>query len=166
MVSFKCKECSFVTGRSYNLRQHLKNKHDVAKNAVVPIKSSNAVRQLGDGLPRRQPRAEPEDGLYTKEEFEETMSTLRAKFPTMNFDTIDPRFMHPFTAMIAGPSQSGKSMFCMLLIRNARECIAPPPERIVYCYSVYQPLFDQYPNVEFVEGLPDLNMFDGVKRKC
>ena len=38
------------------------------------------------------------------------------------------------------------------------------PERIVYCYSVYQPLFDQYPNVEFVEGLPDLNMFDGDKR--
>ena len=55
-------------------------------------------------------------------------------------------------------------MFCMRLISNARECIAPPPERIVYCYSVYQPLFDQFPNVEFVEGLPDLNMFDGVKR--
>ena len=55
-------------------------------------------------------------------------------------------------------------MFRMRLISNARECIAPPPERIVYCYSVYQPLFDQYPNVEFVEGLPDLNMFDGVKR--
>ena len=82
----------------------------------------------------------------------------------MNFDTIDPRFMHPFTAIIAGLSQSGKSMFCMRLISNARECIAPPPERIVYCYSVYQPLFDQYPNVEFVERLPDLNMLDGVKR--
>ena len=109
-------------------------------------------------------RAEPEDGLYTKEEFEETMNTLRVRFPTMNFDTIDPRFMHPFTAIIAGPSSSGKSMFCMRLIRNARECIAPPPERIVYCYSVYQHIFDQYPNVEFVEGLPDLNMFDGVKR--
>ena len=121
-------------------------------------------RQLGDGLPRRQPRPEPKDGLYTKEEFEETMADIRARFPTMNFDTIDPRFMHPFTAIIAGPSQSGKSMFCMRLISNARECIAPPPERIVYCYSVYQPLFDQYPNVEFVEGLPDLNMFDGVKR--
>ena len=55
-------------------------------------------------------------------------------------------------------------MFCMRLIRNARELIAPPPERIVYCYSVYQSMFDQYPNVEFVEGLPDLDMFDGEKR--
>ena len=86
------------------------------------------------------------------------MDTLWARFPTMNFDTIDPRFKHPFTAIIAGPSRSGKSMFCMRLIRNARECIAPPPERIVYCYSVYQPLFDQFSNVEFVEGLPDLNI--------
>ena len=82
----------------------------------------------------------------------------------MNFDTIDPRFMHPFTAIIAGPSNSGKSVFCMRLIRNARECIAPPPERILYCFSVCQTTFDQFPNVEFVEGLPDLNMFDGVKR--
>ena len=137
-----------------------------AKNAVRGSYQSFQCRKvnLGDGLPRHQPRAEPEDGLYTKEEFKETMDTLQARFPTMNFDTIDPRFMHPFTATIAGPSQSGKSVFCMRLIRNARECIAPPPERIVYCYSVYQPLFDQYSNVEFVEGLPDLNMFDGVKR--
>ena len=120
--------------------------------------------RLGDGLPRHQPKAELEDGLYTEKEYEENMSAIRARFPTMNFDFIDPRFMHPFTAIIAGPSQSGKSMFCMRLIRNARECIAPPPERIVYCHSVYQPLFDQYPNVEFVEGLPELNMFDGVKR--
>ena len=164
MVSHKCSECVYYTNRKFDLKRHLKNVHGVAKNTVVPINPSNVVRHLGDGLPRRQQKPEPEDGLYTKEEYEENMASLRARFPTMNFDTIDPRFMHPFTAIIAGPSQSGKSMFCMRLIRNARECIAPPPERIVYCYSVYQPLFDQYSNVEFVEGLPDLNMFDGVKR--
>ena len=53
--------------------------------------------------------SDPEDGLYTKEEYEETMKTLRARFSTMNFDTIDPRFIHPFTTIIAGPSSSGKS---------------------------------------------------------
>ena len=112
-------------------------------------------------MPRRKPRAKPEDVLYTEEEFEETMSTLRERFPIINFNTIDSRFIHPFTAIIAGPSSSGKSMFCMRLIRNARECIASPPERIVYCYSVYEP---SIPSVECVEGQPGLNMFDGVKR--
>jgi len=119
---------------------------------------------MRDVLPRHNPRVEPEDGLYSKQEFAETMSSIQSRFPAMNFDTIDPRFTHPFTAIIAGPSQSGKSMFCMRLIRNARECITPPPERIVYCYSVNQPLFDQFPEAEFVEGLPELNTFDGVKR--
>ena len=105
-----------------------------------------------------------EAGLYTKEEYEKTMLILQARFPTINFDTIDPRFIHPFTAIIAWPSSLGKSMLCMRLIRNSRECIAPPPERIVYCYSVYQTMFDQYPNVEFVEGFSDFHMFDGVRR--
>ena len=41
--------------------------------------------------------------------------------------------------------------------------ISPPPQHIVYCYSIYQPLFDQYPDIEFVEGLPDLSQFDGSK---
>ena len=155
-VTFSCNKCSYSTKRSFNLRRHLIYEHSDT-NIVV-----KETKQLGDGLPRAKP--EPEDVLYTKEEFEEIMSSLKTKFPTTNFNTIDPRFIHPFTAIIAGPSGSGKSMFCMRLIRNARECIAPPPERIVYCYSVYQPMFDRYPNVEFVEGLPDLNMFDGEKR--
>ena len=79
----------------------------------------DGARQLGNGFPKHKPRAEPEDRLYSKEEFAETMSTIQSRFPTMNFDTIDPRFTHPFTAIIAGPSQLGKSMFCMRLIRNA-----------------------------------------------
>ena len=107
---------------------------------------------------------EPEEGLHTKEKLEETMATLRARFPTMNFDTIDPRFMHTFTAIIAGPSSAGKSMFCTRLIRNIRECFYSPPERIMFCYSVHQPIFDKFPKVEFVKGLSDSNMFYGVKR--
>ena len=188
-VSFSCTKCSYSTKRSYNLKRNITKEHKADRSSQLECGLPKRPRiqepedglytkekyeetrdtldgpsQLGDGLPRRHLRVEPEVGLYTKEEFEETMDTFRVRFPTMNFDTLDPRFMHPFTAIIAGPSSSGKSMFCMRLIRNARECIAPPPERIVYCYSVYQPIFDQFHNVEFVEGLPDLNMFDGIKR--
>ena len=191
--SFNCSKCVYSTKRSYNLKRHILSEHIADRNSSVPIETPNRLpkrlriqeadddvyiekeheetmdtlngsTQLCDRLPKHRPKVEPEDGLYSKQEFQECMSTLRARFPTMKLDTIDPRFMHPFTAIIAGPSSSGKSMFCMRLIRNAKECIAPPPERIVYCYSVYQLLFDQFPDVEFVEGLPDLNMFDGVKR--
>ena len=179
--------CDYNTKRSYNLKRHITNEHKTDSlnqledglpkrpriqepedglytKAKETMDTLDWANQQVDVLPRPQPRAEPEDGLYTEEEFEKTMATLRARFPTMKLDTIDPRFIHPFTAIIAGPSSSGKSMFCMRLIRNAKECIVPPPERTVYCFSVYQTIFEQYPNVEFVEGLPDLNMFDEVKR--
>ena len=75
--------------------------------------------------------------MYTKEEFEKTMSTLRVRFPNMNFDTIDPRFMHPFTAIIAGPSQSGVSV----LHASNKQC----PR--VYCSSTrtYSVLLQRIP---------------------
>ena len=164
MVLHKCSECVYHSKRKFDLKRHLKNVHGFAKNVIAPIESSAVTSQLCDRMPRPQSGSELEDGLYSEQEYQQCMSTLRTRFPTIKLDTIDPRFIHPFTAIIAGPSSSGKSMFCMRIIRNAKECIVPPPERIVYCYSVYQPLFDQFPDVEFVEGLPDLNMFDGVKR--
>ena len=71
---------------------------------------------------------------------------------------------HPFTCKISGPTGSGKTVFMLKLIRHAQQVITPPPERIIYCYGEYQKVFDTYPNVQFHDGLPDLNNFDGKNR--
>ena len=76
MVSFKCKECSFATGRSYNLRRHLKNVHGVVKSTGVHMKTSDGTSQLGDRPPKRPRIQEPDDGVYTNKKYEETMDTL------------------------------------------------------------------------------------------
>ena len=68
---------------------------------------------------------------------------------------------HPFTALVAGPTGSGKTRFVFKLIENADVMIDPPPRRIVYCYGEYQQLFDKYADVDFRQGLPDLKDFDG-----
>ena len=39
--------------------------------------------------------------------------------------------------------------------------IVPAPVKILYCYGEYQPIFPNYPNVVFNEGLPDMTQFDG-----
>jgi hypothetical protein len=40
--------------------------------------------------------------------------------------------------------------------------IVPPPHRILYCYGEYQTSFDAFrEKVEFVEGLPSPERFDG-----
>jgi Zinc finger, C2H2 type len=68
---------------------------------------------------------------------------------------------HPFTMIVAGPSGSGKTRFALKLITYADKVISPVPEKFVWCYGVYQDVFRNYPDVQFIEGLPDLEMFDG-----
>jgi hypothetical protein len=74
---------------------------------------------------------------------------------------MDLRWKHPFTALVVGPTQSGKTVFTFKFIREARQLIHPPPEKIVYCYGEFQPIFSDYPSVTFHDGLPDLKQFDG-----
>jgi GTPase SAR1 family protein len=56
--------------------------------------------------------------------------------------------------MVVGASFSGKSTFTKRLIEN--RMFEPFPERIVWCYGIYQPLYDEMLTlgVEFIEGFP------------
>ena len=73
-------------------------------------------------------------------------------------------WLHPFTCLISGPTGSGKTQFTLKLIKHANKVISPPPEKIVWCYGVYQDAFEQLPNVIFHEGLPEISMFTGEQR--
>ena len=77
---------------------------------------------------------------------------------------MDSRHAHPLTCIVSGSTGSGKSVFTLKLIENAREIISPPPERSLICYGAYQTIFDNYLEVDFHDGLPDLSSFDGKKR--
>ena len=72
---------------------------------------------------------------------------------------------HPFTAVVAGPTGCGKSVWVLRLIDNAREMIYLPPSRIHNCYGKYQPIFNKYPQMQFHEGVPELSSeaFDSRK---
>ena len=69
----------------------------------------------------------------------------------------------PFTCVISGPTGSGKSVFVQRLMKHSMTVISPPPDRILYCYGVYQEIFSKFEGVEFNEGLPSLAEFDGKK---
>src|SRR5215813_7043553 len=60
---------------------------------------------------------------------------------------------HPATVLVVGPTQSGKTFFILQLIKYMNQLISPTPERIVYCYGLWQSVFDDYKNrVEFRKG--------------
>ena len=61
--------------------------------------------------------------------------------------------------MVAGMTGSGKTIWVKSLLRQAQRAISPPPERIVWCYSQWQPayleLMTTISNIEFVKGIPE-----------
>ena len=74
--------------------------------------------------------------------------------------------------MVAGMTGSGKTAWVQTLLQQAQNVIDLPPERIVWCYSQWQPaymvLVATIPQIEFVKGIPpDLehdSYFDVNKR--
>ena len=74
-----------------------------------------------------------------------------------------PNLQHPFTCLVSGMTQSGKSQWIQKLINSRPWKIEPPPEKIIYCYSEYQPeLFSKYDKslVTFNRGLPNEQEMD------
>jgi hypothetical protein len=65
---------------------------------------------------------------------------------------------------VAGPTSSGKTWFVFKLIKHVDDMITPPPEKIIYCYGEFQPSFLEFKTVEFNEGLPNAERFDGRQR--
>ena len=83
MDSFKCSKCSYNPPRNYDLTRHLKRCTWCCLTILLyqlnqhsRIKSAGGMEYLDVN-----PRPEPGGGLYTKEEFEEAMSTIRGQIP-------------------------------------------------------------------------------------
>jgi hypothetical protein len=74
------------------------------------------------------------------------------------------KLVHPFTMIICGPSQSGKTSFAFRMLNDADRMIDRPPTKVLYCYNRYRPDPDQSMtnNVQFHRGLPSADMFDGL----
>ena len=77
---------------------------------------------------------------------------------------MDPRWKHPFTCIVAGPTGCGKTTFVTRLLRNAPSMINPAPEHITWYYGEWQSAYENLdiPNIRLEQGLP--TVFDTCKR--
>ena len=80
-----------------------------------------------------------------------------------NTNTYTRYFAHPFPMLVTGPTGCGKTQWIKKLIRCADTVCMPPPKRIIYVYSIWQPVFNELKGVEFVKGLSEgfFGQFDG-----
>lgn len=70
----------------------------------------------------------------------------------------DCRLQHPFSMVISGPSNCGKTYLVKNIIENASKIMSSKPENIVYIYSCWQPLYDELLkicDIRFIQGLPE-----------
>lgn len=81
------------------------------------------------------------------------------------------KFRHPTTIGIVGPSQVGKSQFCIRLLQHLEDLMVNCPQRVIWAYGVKNS--DQMdkirqikPDVEFVEGIPDSSQFSDPTKPC
>lgn len=75
---------------------------------------------------------------------------------------MDPRWTHPFTCIVAGPTSCGKTHFVGKLIQHSGEMIRPPPDKIYWFYGEWQKdyaVLSAY-GVQFQEGLPKEDMLN------
>ena len=69
------------------------------------------------------------------------------------------QLVHPFTCMVAGMTGSGKTVWVQSLLQKTETVIDQPLERLILCYSQWQPAYTQLlmmkPTMEFVKGIPE-----------
>ena len=64
------------------------------------------------------------------------------------------------TTCISGATKSGKTTWLFRLIKNKDIMFSEPVQKILYCYGIYQDIFDdmksEVPDIVFFEGVPNL----------
>jgi hypothetical protein len=53
------------------------------------------------------------------------------------------KFKHPATFLVAGMTGTGKTWWVKKLLEHADVMMDPPPQRILWCYGQWQPLYEE-----------------------
>ena len=71
------------------------------------------------------------------------------------------KFVRSFSMIVSGPSKAGKSVFVSKFVRFAAKLMEEEPVEILWCYSEYQPAYQELaatvPHLHLIQGLPDIS---------
>ena len=68
------------------------------------------------------------------------------------YDVSEHTFITPTTIIISGATGSGKTTWLKKLLKH-QNLFSTKPEKIIYCYGVWQEAFEDMSNIEFRQGL-------------
>src|SRR5437868_12630510 len=73
------------------------------------------------------------------------------------------QFAHPFSCIVSGPSQVGKTQLVKNIIKNAQTLIIPSPQHVIWCRAEAQPYVERElisylgSSIEFRDDLPKMS---------
>lgn len=73
----------------------------------------------------------------------------------MTMPAFDAMIQLPFSCILSGPSNSDKLYLIKMLLENGKETMSVVPEYTAWCYTCWQPLYDEIMtriNVNFLQG--------------
>jgi hypothetical protein len=75
-------------------------------------------------------------------------------------------FQCPTSLSVSGTTGAGKTTWVFNLLRNKNTMLHPPPLRVLYCYGIWQELFEEIERemdfITFHEGLPEREAIDNL----
>jgi hypothetical protein len=78
---------------------------------------------------------------------------------------MDLTFKAPFTACLSAGTKCGKTCWATNFVKQAKELISPPPEKIYWAYGEWQDGYNHLPpEVIMIEGIPEIEMFKEDKQ--
>ena len=128
MKSTSCSVCRKGFTRPDNLSRHMRNAHGSSQ----PYPQSTRPPPP----PSPPPPPPPPDFINSPEKNMVQEGMMDDKF----------QFVHPFTMIVSGPTMSGKPTFIKNLLLLHEHLIHPAPERILWIYKRWQPLYDELKN--------------------
>lgn len=73
------------------------------------------------------------------------------------------KWIHPFTAILAGPTSCGKSTFIKTFLTKLDKMVNQPIYEVIYCLPLSQPIDDFFNLFTVVRGIPDIDVFTDLK---
>ena len=75
-------------------------------------------------------------------------------------------FQCPISISVSGTTGAGKTTWVFNLLRNKEEMLQPDPKEVLFCYGIWQELFESVATemkfIRFHEGLPDRETIDNL----
>ncbi len=138
---YMCGICQKMFTRHWTAKMHSLSVHpgQIPIISEVPNQISQTVPQVMQDVPQIVPQTIPHE----------------TQIPTQ-----EPMiYQHPFTMCVSGPTSCGKTFWVKSLLQLNKSLISPPPNRILWFYRRWQPLYDViketvFPPVEFIQGIP------------